>query len=289
MLRNIESIVRPSSVEEALAMLAEGDHVRPIAGGTAVSSFRSSRVTQLVDLWGLPLDGIAVDGGALHIGALATLSRIERGELVRGPVWGVLAEAAGSAASTPLRNLITIGGNLAGLVPWADMPGVLLALDAEVLIAGPAGPSRPIGELLAGRPAQVLGRDSLITGFRIPASPGSGAAFRKFGLSAVDYAWVDVAVFVTLRDGVCETCRFVVSGVEARPRRLEAVEALVQGAVIDEELARRAGRLAAEEVRPRRDPRADAGYRRELTSALGRRMLLEAARRAVEAEKEGGR
>jgi CO/xanthine dehydrogenase FAD-binding subunit len=288
MLANIREIVRPATVEEAVERLGSaGGALLAMAGGTATSLFRSTRVEGIVDLWSLPLRYCREEGGELRIGATATMADLERSPAARAWAGGALAEAAGAAASTPLRNLITVGGNLAALYPWSDLPPLLLALGARARIAGPAGPELAVEELVARHPSKLLGHASLVTEVVVPAlPPGAAAAFTKFGVSAVDYAWVSVACLVAMEGGVCRRCRLAVGAVEARCRRLPEVEELVVGAALDEERARAAGRLAAEVVRPIPDPRASEEYRRHLLAVVVGRTLLRARERA---ESGGGR
>lgn len=282
MLGNLREVVRPASVEEAVQrMVAAGGALRPIAGGTATSAFRSREVEGVLDLWSLPLRFVRRDGVGLHLGATATFGDLVRSDVVRGFAGGALAEAAGRAASTTLRNLITVGGNLAGLYPWSDLPPVLLVLGARAEIAGPAGPGLAVEELVEHHPSKRLGHHSLLTGVVVPEPPAtSAAAFLKQGESAFDYGLVDVAAWVDLDGRVCRGCRLAVGAVEPRCRRLPEVERLLAGQTLDGERAAAAGRLAAESVRPSADARASEGYRRHLVSVLVARALLEAGRRA---------
>lgn len=282
MLGNLREVVRPASVEEAVQrMVAAGGALRPIAGGTATSAFRSREVEGVLDLWSLPLRFVRRDSSGLRLGATATFGDLVRSDVVRGFAGGALAEAAGRAASTPLRNLITVGGNLAGLYPWSDLPPVLLVLAARAEIAGPAGPGLGVGELVEHHPSKRLGHHSLLTGVVVPEPPASSAAaFLKQGESVFDYGLVDVAAWVDVDGRVCRGCRLAVGAVEPRCRRLPEVERLLVGQALDGERAAAAGRLAAELVRPSADARASEGYRRQLVSVLVARALLEAGRRA---------
>jgi len=284
MLSNVREIIRPASVEEAVARLGEaGGAIKPMAGGTATALFRSPKVTGILDLWSLPLRSIEEDGEGLRIGATTTLGELDRSPLVRRWAGGGLWEAARAAASTPLRNLITAGGNVAGLYPWSDLPPALLVLDARVQLAGPAGPELRLEDLVVEKhPSSVLGNSSLLTEIVLPMPPpGAGSAFLKFAQSAVEYSWLDVAAYLEMEGDRCRSCRFAVGAIEPRCRRLRKVEALVSGSRLGPETLDRAGEAAASEVKPTRDARAGEAYRRTLTATLARRALLEAARRAT--------
>jgi len=283
MLSNIDRVIRPKSVDEALRILRdEGGAARAMAGGTAGSLFRSSDIRAIVDLWSLPTRYVRTVDAQLSIGATATLGDLVRSPEVREWAGGALWEAARSAASTPLRNLITAGGNLAALYPWSNLPPALLALDARVRIAGEAGPELGIDELVSHHPLKVLGPDSLITEIRVPDyARGEASAFMKFGLSRVDYTWLDVAALVRMEGSACQRCRLAVGGVEPRCRRLREVEELVEGCTLDEELASRAGELAASVVEPIHDSRCSEQYKRQLVRTQCARVLLEARNRAA--------
>jgi carbon-monoxide dehydrogenase medium subunit len=278
MLANIQRIIRPASIDEAVAYLRDGGGaLKVMAGGTAPALFRSRQVEGAVDLWPLPLRYISVTDGQLCIGATTTLSDLERTQVVRSWATGALATAAGCAGSTPLRNMITAGGNLAGLYPWSDLPPVLLVLDARARVAGSAGPELTVAELVARHPSQVLGHDSIITEIVIPPCPETAAAvFHKSSESAVDYSWLDLAVLVEMEGGRCRTCRLAISAIEARCRRLPEVEELVTGGELDEAAATAAGELAARLVTPLADPRVSQDYRRHLLQVWCRRLLLQA-------------
>jgi carbon-monoxide dehydrogenase medium subunit len=285
MLNNIRDIIRPASVDEAIERLGEAEGaLKPMAGGTAGALFKSRKVTGILDLWSLPLRYLEHGDDGLRIGATTTLGELDRSPVVRGWAGGGLWEAARSAGSTPLRNLITAGGNVAGLYPWSDLPPVLLVLDARARIAGPAGPETRIEDLVVDQhPSSVLGDRSLLTELVVPEPPpGAGTAFIKFAQSKVEYSWLDVAAYVEMNGDRCRTCRFAVGAIEPRCRRLRKVEALVTGSRLDADTLERAGEVAASEVKPSRDARAGDDYRRSLAATLGRRVLVEAARRAAQ-------
>jgi carbon-monoxide dehydrogenase medium subunit len=286
MLSNIHEIHRPTSVDEAVQLLRDGGgSLRAMAGGTAMSLFRSSELRGVVDLWSLPLREIRVDEEGLRLGATVTLGDLVRSEVAQGWAGGAVGEAAGSAASTPVRNLITVGGNLAVLYPWSSLPPVLLVLDARVAIAGDAGPAARVEELVARHPSHTLGGDSLLTEIVVPRCPPRAAAtYLKFGESAVSYSWLDVAAFVEMDGATCRRCRLAVGAVEPRCRRLHAVESAVAGAELDETAARSAGELAAVEVDPIHDSRFSREYRLQLVRVQVARALLEARDRAENAE-----
>lgn len=283
MLANIERIIRPRSVAEAVLRLTEADgSLLPMAGGTATAIFRSPKVKGIVDLWPLPLRHIRQNNGGLVIGATSTMSDLARSTEVRAPGREALGEAAGAVGSSLLRNLITIGGNLVAPYPWADLPPALMVLAAQLAIAGGDLERIPVEEFVSEGPGKRLGKGALVTEVLVPASPASsGSAFIKFAESAVAYSWVDVAVWLRLEGTVCAGCRVAIGAIEPRPRRLPQVEAALEGVELTEESARAAGDLAAKAVQPSHDPRASEEYKRHCLSVLCRRAILNARDRAL--------
>jgi CO/xanthine dehydrogenase FAD-binding subunit len=253
-----------------------------MAGGTAPARFRSRQIEGVVDLWSLPLRYVSVINDHLCIGATATLSDLVRSDTVRAWAGGALHAAASKAGSTPLRSMITAGGNLAGLYPWSDLPPVLLVLDAKVRIAGPAGPELSVDQLVAAHPSKLLGHESLLTEIVVPpCRPEAASVFFKMGESEFDYSWLDVAVLVEMEGSRCRRCRLAIGAIETRCRRLPQVEELVTGSELDQDTAAAAASLAAQQVTPVADPRSSREYRRDLLQTWCRRLLLQARDQSI--------
>src|SRR4051794_31059028 len=163
----------PSSVDEAVATLAryEGE-ARPIAGGTAlVLMLRQGLIAPpaVVRLDRLPnLTGIAVEGDTLRLGALATLRAVGDSPVVRERL-PLLAGACALVGNIRVRNAATIGGNLCEADYASDPPGVLVALDARVVVQGSGGRRElPVAELIADFYETSLAPDELVTEVRVP-------------------------------------------------------------------------------------------------------------------------
>ena len=198
----------PSCVDEAIALRQRhGQRARFIAGGTEIVPMMTRHRLEpecLIEL--SRLDGLAVlarHNGSLRIGAMATHATLERSPLTQG-AWRALAEASGSVREPQVRNLGTVGGNLAFGVPSADLLPPLLAFDASVKIKGQAGERLvPISKFVIAPYRTNLNEDDIILEIQLPeACDGSGSAFckltkfRGFGLSVAS-----VAAALTLRDG----------------------------------------------------------------------------------------
>ena len=277
----------PTEVADAVAVLAQhGADARPLAGGQSLVpllNFRLARPAVLVDLNRVAALGhITVEDGALRIGSMARQAVVEADpNVARG--WPLLTEAIGHIAHPQIRNRGTIGGSLAHNDPAAELPAVMLALDAEMTAQGPNG-ARTIqaDDFFAGTMETALAPDELLTKIRVPALPeGSGWGFREAARRQGDFALVAVAVL--LRHPGSEAsgidARIVVTGTGDGPARMHAAEAVLAERGTDGDACEAAGNAAAEASEPADDPHAPAWYRQRLVAALSRRACREAAMR----------
>ncbi|MEM7558609.1 MAG: FAD binding domain-containing protein [Planctomycetota bacterium] len=179
---------RPDSLASALAALAEHDAV-PIAGCTdllVVDTATARTHASVVDVHRLPeLRGIRVDGGALDVGAATTFTELRRDANVRAHA-PALAAAAATVGGWQIQNRATLGGNIANASPAGDSLPVLLALGAELVLAGAAGERQiPYEEMHVGYRATALAPGELIVRVRLPlASDGMVQRFEKIGTRA---------------------------------------------------------------------------------------------------------
>ena len=278
----------PDSVEACQQALASGPDVKLVAGGTDLlpqMKMGAIKVRTVVDLSALAeLKLIQLDAdGALHIGAAVPARTIELSELVRSRC-PALAEGASVVGSFQIRNLATLGGNLANAAPAADMAPPLLALDAQCVIAGPRGRRQvPASELFVGVRRTQLAPDELLTEIVIPApEAGSGGTYvRHTPRRELDIAVVGVASQVTMRDGACVKARIALGAVAPVPLRASEAEALLQGEAVSSRLIDEAAELAVRAARPISDQRGSADFRRHLVRVLTRRTLTTAIERAT--------
>jgi carbon-monoxide dehydrogenase medium subunit len=275
---------RPSSLDEALALLGGDGEPRAIAGGHSLLPMMKLRLATpdtLVDLAGIPgLDGIERDGDDLRIGALVTHDTVARSELV-AEVCPVLAETAGGIGDQQVRNRGTIGGSVAHADPGADYPTVLRALGATISAAG-AGGTRDLAadDCFVGLFETALGSGELVTSVRVPAV--AGAAYVKHAHPASGYAVVGVAAVVALSDGTCTTARVVVGGATPTPIDASgAARGLVGSAPSDGAIAAAAAGVADALTGALGDTYASAEYRTHLATVLSRLALASAFERAA--------
>ncbi|MGB7951704.1 MAG: xanthine dehydrogenase family protein subunit M [Candidatus Binatia bacterium] len=275
----------PATLAEALSLLAEfGDTAKPLAGGQSLvpmMNMRLARPGQLVDLNRVgELTYIEVDNGQLRIGAMTRQRALERSEVVaRG--WPLLLEATRHIGHVQIRNRGTVGGSLVHAFPSAELPVVMIALDATLVLRSTKGERRVRAEeFFVDVMTTVLQPGELLVEVRLPPrNPGSGASFQEVSRRHGDFALMGVAAVITPDPkGKVGAARLVFTGaVPARSRNAE--ESLI-GKPPDLERFAKAARIAAMELEPESDVHASGEYRKEAAAVLGRRALEQAASRA---------
>jgi len=285
MFDHIECFYRPTTVREALLLLRKaGKHGRLVAGGTdfVIQADRSTRF--LIDITRLGLSYVRGNSRGYTIGATTTMAAIEHSLITRTLAGGILAKAASTCGSIQNRNIATVGGNLANASPAADTAAVLLALEAQVVVAGP-GRKRKIAlsDFYSG-PHQTVLKGELLEEVLIPALPRGGRlgwSFQKLGRTETDISLVNAAAGLQAdAQGHIKWARLALGAVGPTPLRARNTEALLLGKTLTEDLLTRAGEAAMHEVSPISDSRASAEYRREMSGVLARRALRECAAQA---------
>jgi aerobic carbon-monoxide dehydrogenase medium subunit len=276
----------PTSLPEAIALLDPDDaSVRPIAGGTALmlmmkaGVFRPRRLVSLRKLGERYARIAAGADGALAIGAMTPLAAVERSvEVARAAP--VISRAMRRLSNIRVRNVATVGGNLAHGDPHMDLPPVLIALGAEVAVIGPKGERTiAVEKLFTGYFETVLAKNELIAELRIPAQGKSRAAYLKVTTgSAEDWPALGVAVALEAEARAVKSARVVVSAATEKATRIAAAEKALAGATVDDKILARAGDAAAAEVECISDVRGSAAYKRELVRVY----VARAVRRALE-------
>jgi aerobic carbon-monoxide dehydrogenase medium subunit len=215
-------LAEPKSLSEAISLL-DGEGVRPLSGGTALMLMMKAgvlRPARLVSLRKLGLEKIEASG-LLRIGAMTTLSDVERSPIVKKG-WPVVTRMLRTLSNVRVRNVATVGGALAHADPHMDLPPLLAALGARVFLRGKAGErSLPVEDLYAGYLENVLKRDEIITHVEVPAMGKRRAAYLKCTTRSAD-DWPAVGVAVMLGDAD----RIFVSAATDRPTRLASAEAV---------------------------------------------------------------
>jgi carbon-monoxide dehydrogenase medium subunit len=277
MFDTVEAFYRPGTVREALRLLEDGkNRARVVAGGTDLVVEGDRSIRFLIDFTNVGLSYIRRRGKSCVIGATTTMAALENSAAIRALAGGILARAASACGSVQIRNMATLGGNLANGSPAADTATPLLALDAEVVLVD-AGDRRKISltEFYSG----LKKTRALILEVAIPTPPrGVRWSFQKLGRTESDISLVNAAVGLRLDSkGRVKWARVALGAVAPRPMRALFAEELLVGRNVDENALAVVCDEVARAVRPITDVRATAKYRREMCRVLVRRAIQECA------------
>jgi carbon-monoxide dehydrogenase medium subunit len=283
---NFDYIV-PNNLAEAVALLGGNPHAKILAGGHSLvplMRFRLSAPALLVDINRIAdLDYLREENGWLVIGTLTRESTLDHSDLVRER-YPLLADTTKMIADPLVRNMATVGGNLAHADPANDHPATMLAYGAQVMATGPNGERViPIEDFFTGLFETSLAHDELLTEIRIPAPQGrSGGAYMKVERKVGDFATAAVAVQVTLDDdGNCTAAGIGLTNVGETPIKATEAEASLKGKPLNETNIRWAAHLASQAAEPNDDHRGSEEYKRALIKALTVRALRKALERAT--------
>lgn len=310
---------QPGSLEEAGTLLARlGPGARLLAGGTdLLVDLKTGRTASphLVSINRIAeLCGLTETAAGLRIGALTTITQLDRAPLVRQR-WSPLLDATREMAAPQIRNVATVGGNIASAVPCADLPPILIALHASVVLWSPGEPRTsvcadprtpemsnhsktartevrgsvrevPLDTFFRGARQTVRRDDEVLTAVLVPRPPpGYGAAYARFALrdgNAIAVAAVAAAIRLD-REHLVRDARIVLSAVAPIPLLIESAAAELLARRPNEDVFSRAAHVARKAAEPISDVRGSAEFRRELVAVLTRRALAVAHSRAQEA------
>jgi aerobic carbon-monoxide dehydrogenase medium subunit len=277
----------PTSVEEVLDLLAANadDEPRVLAGGQSLVPLMNFRLAQpgfLVDLRLVEaLTTLRTDGDVLVIGAMVRQSAAERSPEVALAA-PLLTEALGYVAHTPIRNSGTVGGSLAHADPAAELPAVALALDAELVAAGPGGTRTiPAAEFFHGSFTTALEPGEILTEVRVPRREGVGGhAFVEFARTHGNFALVGVAAMIELDEDIVAGVSIALSGVASTPVRATAAERTLAGTSADAATIKVAVDAAVDELSPAGDLHGSTETRTDIARSYLRRGIELALSRA---------
>jgi carbon-monoxide dehydrogenase medium subunit len=276
----------PTTLKKALALLDKhGDHARAMAGGTSLLIMMRQRLLLpkvVVSLTRIPkFDGITFNAKkGLRIGAGARHRDVELSPVIKQH-YPLLHETFHKVAQPRIRNMGTIGGNLACGDPLTDPGASLIALDAEVVLTSSKGQrTLRLDEFFIDYYQTALEPGELLTEIHVPPAARPGWAHIKFTPRSVeDFATVGVAVTLRAKDGTCEDVRLALNSVASTIVRAKQAEEVLRGKPITDATIREMGEIAATEVDPMDDNRGSADYKRDLVKVLVRRAAQEAMQR----------
>lgn len=277
----------PGTLQEAIALLQQyGEDAKILSGGHSLipmMKLRFATPERLIDINRIPgLSFITEEGGHVRIGALSREADLEHSELLARH-FPIFKDVTKLIADPQVRNMGTIGGNLAHGDAANDHPAVMLALHATVVATGPEGEREiPIDEFFYGFYQTALAPDEILTEIRLPLpAHGTGSAYHKLERKVGDYATAGVAVQITLdKDDTVKYIGIGLTNVNPTPMRAERSEKALFGKTLSEALVAEAAQLASEDCSPSSDLRGSEEYKRAMVAVLVKRMIHQAAERA---------
>lgn len=281
MLLETVAYARPDSLAEALQALSRRDSAAPLAGGQSLVNVLKHRVAQvelLVDISRLEelrrIDARA-DGG-LEIGACVTYDELDRSEAVRS-AQPLLAEVAGHIEDQQIRCRGTIGGNCCLSDPTNNLPPLLVALDATMVIESTSGQREvPAREFFHGYFATAVQEGEILRSIRVPPlDSGAGVGYNTVAVGA-DSKAIARAAAVVRGNGTIEEARVVLACVSPAPLRHSGMEAALRGAAATAEAVHEASQQIGDDLEPLGDAHGSAEYRREMARVVARRAVLQA-------------
>jgi aerobic carbon-monoxide dehydrogenase medium subunit len=278
--------LRPKTIPEAVALLKQhGEDAKILSGGQSLipmMKLRLARPAWLIDINHISgLAYIKEEGGYLKIGALTREADLDASELIRTK-YPIIHDTARVIADPQVRNLATVGGNLAHGDPANDHPATMLALGAHVVATGPKGERAiPIEGFFASIFTTALQHEEILTEIRIPTPPPrSAGAYLKLERKVGDFATAAVAVQVTLDAmGTFQRTGIGLTNVGPVPVKARKAEEFLRGKKLDPGTLTQAAQLAADEAHPSSDLRGPAEYKKGLVKELFRRALVFALER----------
>lgn len=277
----------PTTLDEALAVLAEEEQVKVLNGGTdLIVKMKTAQVpiAHMLDIKRIiNLDYIRYneEERVLHIGALAKLSHIEKHPDVKEK-YPALAEAIGLMAAVSVRNMGTMSGNICNASPVADSVIPAICYQASVTLTSLKGKRTvPLEEFFVAPGVSVMKSDELLTDIAIPLpAKGTGAAFLKKTRVRADIAKLSMCALLQLEGRTVRACRIAMAAIAATPAYLKAVGDSMVGKEVSAQLIADTAALAAASIRPIDDNRTTAEYRLHIAEVMTADALREAVKRA---------
>ena len=274
---------RASSIDDALkALAAAGGSGKLVAGGHSLVPLMKLRLSEpgtLIDIARIPeLSGIREKDGQIEIGAATVHHAVATSKLLQDRC-PIVSDAAATIGDTQVRNRGTIGGSLAHADPSADMPAVMLALDADVQLQSAKGKrSVPATDFFQGLFTVDLQPGEIITAVRF--APAKAAAYAKLYQKASHYAIVGVAAALDVQSGKIGSARIALTGASTHATRLGKLEQALAGQPASKEAVEKAAADAGAEVQDvNSDIHAGEEYRRAMIGVFAKRALVAALAR----------
>lgn len=275
----------PTSVKEAISLLAKYEEAKVIAGGTDIivdMNKNNESPRYIIDIKNIPnLDYIDYKPGqGLKIGALATIAALRKSDVIIQK-YAIIQQATLQFANIAVRNVATLGGNMCAAVPSADMAPGLIALGAKVKIAGVKGERViPVEDFFVGSKKSALQKDEILVEIQVPeqAENTQGIYYKFSKRGEGDLPIVGVAVVITLdsQKEICQDIKIALGNVAPTPMRALNAESILRGKKIEDALIESCVQAAADETNARVSYRASVEYKKEMVKVFAKKAIYEA-------------
>lgn len=274
-MNNIKYHLYPKSEEEVLRILQNNTNSQILAGGTDLSINTDKKTETLIDIQNLPLKYINESKEGFSIGALTSAYELYTYEKFSQS----LRDAAFKVADMPLLHAVTIGGNLAKLYPWCDLPPMLWALNATIKLFEPNGDFKELSAddfFLYSREQNVSKRKSLIKEIFVPKNvKNSFSQYQKFTLTEIEKGQVNFASFFKWDDnGNIIDVKLIVSAITKTIERLDKIEKILLGKKITEDLIDECVNAIRNSVEIVKNYKSSIKFREQILRTYLRRTLL---------------
>lgn len=272
---------RPPNLQEACDLLRKlGPQAIPIAGATSLVFMSGNELKVGVDINRVGLSGIARENGSFRIGSTTRIAELQE---FADEGW-VLNRVAVELASQQIRNMSTLGGNIARVFPWADFPVALLALGAFAIIGDGARERQiPANEFFGGQPMRLLQPGELVVRIEVPAvGSDTGFGYRKIKLKATGFSLITAAAWLKVEGPRIIEVRVALGGGVPFPARANEIEAALAQRVICESDLREVARQGLQNFKFREAEGMSATYIGELAAVVAGDVLVEAYAAAKE-------
>ena len=273
----------PKTLAEAVGLLERyRDEAKVLSGGQSLLpllKLRLAQVAHVVDIGRVPgLEYIKEEKGFLKIGGRTRESTLERSELIRGK-YPILADTTAVIADPLVRNLATVGGNLAHGDPANDHPALAMALDAVFVLEGPKGRREVRADaFFQGTYATDMAEDEILVEIRVPAfGPKTGYAYEKLKRKTGDWATAAAAVVLRMDGGSVSHARIALTNLAPTALRATDAEAALLGKPLADAVVSDAAARAMAICDPAEDLRGDRDYKIAMAGQMVRRALAKAA------------
>jgi len=275
-MKNVREIFKPTTIKEAVTLLRDYQgKCAYLAGGTNLVVEKDPELECLIDLHQLGLEYIREDADYVRIGACTTIEELYRSELANTFANGLLAQVAGWFASKQIRNVATLGGNVAEGLSAADMIPPLLAMDAQVVIAGEAERTVSIADFIQKEGGNLL-RNDLVKEFLLPKEFQQAAGkFLKNARTREDIAIISVTTTVIMQADQCRKVRIALGAVAPTAIRIPQAESCLEGQIPTEDRIQQAVDMVVQHIHPIDNFRASAQFRKDISKVYTKQALCE--------------